>query len=192
VPDGAERTCVVCRTALPRERGLRIVLGPDGEPALDFRGRLPGRGAWVCWTGDCLRGVTARGVLDRAFKQRVAIPVADPPWPLAEVLAFRQKRQRELIALGAKSGDVRSGGNVVRALLQKGWPRFLLLANDAGTTVRADWERRAAGHGVPVHALLLTSEEVGAAVGRDGPRSVLGCGAGPLARSLADELQRTR
>lgn len=41
------RTCVVGRDEHPREALLRLVASPDGEVVVDFRGNLPGRGAWI-------------------------------------------------------------------------------------------------------------------------------------------------
>lgn len=41
------RRCVLCRTSLPQADLLRFVLG-EGAYQFDDRGRLGGRGTWVC------------------------------------------------------------------------------------------------------------------------------------------------
>ncbi len=189
---GATRTCVVCRCHLDQDDGYRVVLGPDGSPAIDFRRKLPGRGAWVCSSLECLRGLGERGRLNRAFKQPVPIPrvEGDEPWPLPQVGAWRQRRQRELVAAAFGAGQARSGSNVVQGLLQSGWAEGLVLAADAGETVAGDWTRKARGYELPLLRSLLTSAELGAAMGRDGLRSVIALGSGPAARALALELKR--
>ena len=190
---GATRTCVVCRRHLDQEDGVRVVLGPDGTPALDLRRKLPGRGAWVCWQDACLTGLGQRGCLSRAFKQNVPIPApsdAGEPWPLGQVRAWRKRRQRELVSAGVGAGQIRSGASVVQSLVQSGWAHDLALASDAGATVAADWGRKAKGYELPLHRLVLTAEELASAMGRDGLRSVLALGPGPAARALALELKR--
>ena len=42
-----ERTCVATRDKADQSELIRLVLGPDGRVVVDYRGRLPGRGAWV-------------------------------------------------------------------------------------------------------------------------------------------------
>ena len=187
-----ERTCVVCRATVTPDDALRVVLGPDGAPALDFRRKAPGRGAWVCWTRDCLGGLGKRGRLNRAFSTDVPIPAArdGKEWPLAPVGEWLERRQRELVALGSRTGQVRSGSNVVLGLLRKGWPLSLVLAKDAGATVAEDWQRKARGYELPLHRTLLSADAIGAAMGRTGPRSVLALGPGPAARALGLELKR--
>lgn len=190
---GAERTCVVCRRHLDQEDGYRVVLGPDGSPALDFRRKLPGRGAWVHSSPECLPGLGERGRLSRAFKQPVPTPEASDdgtPWPVALVREWQRRRQRELVANGFGAGQVRAGSNVVQGLLQSGWAQELVLSADAGETVASDWQKKARGYELPLHRSLLTSAELGAAMGRTGVRSVAALGPGPAARALALELKR--
>jgi hypothetical protein len=190
---GAARTCVVCRKHLDQEDGVRVVLAPDGSPALDLRRKLSGRGAWVHWREKCLAGLGQRGCLSRTFKQNVPIPGPSSdgePWPIGQVRKWQRRRQRELVAAGVGAGHVRSGSNVVMSLVQSGWALDLALASDAGTTVAADWGRKAKGYELPLHRSALTAEELGAATGRSGLRSILALGAGPAARALALELKR--
>ncbi len=55
------RMCVGCREMKPKRELIRVVRAPDGTVSLDESGRKPGRGAYVCRCGDCLK---------RAIKQR--------------------------------------------------------------------------------------------------------------------------
>lgn len=61
------RQCVGCREMKPKRELIRVVRAPDGAVSLDFQGKLPGRGAYVCPAVACLtRAKKVRG-LERAF-----------------------------------------------------------------------------------------------------------------------------
>ena len=49
-----QRQCVGCREMKEKRELIRVVHSPEGEIALDFKGKLPGRGAYVCPDGACL------------------------------------------------------------------------------------------------------------------------------------------
>lgn len=61
------RTCVACRKRASRDELLRVVL-QDGRLIADDRAVLPGRGAWVHPTAQCLNRAVSRGVFPRALK----------------------------------------------------------------------------------------------------------------------------
>ena len=39
----------------PKKELIRVVKSPEGEVSLDFKGKKPGRGAYVCPDAECLR-----------------------------------------------------------------------------------------------------------------------------------------
>ena len=189
----ATRTCVVCREKLEQDDGLRVVLAPDGTAALDFRQKLPGRGAWVHWTLSCMEQLGQRGRLSRAFKTNVRLPDPDEgqmAFPMGPVRRWLERRQRELLGLGQRAGQVKSGSNVVLGMVRKGQAEYLVLARDAGETVARDWTNKARGYELPLYRSLLGAAELGDTLGKPGVRSVLAAGAGPLARALQLELKR--
>ena len=47
------RQCVGCREMMPKNQLIRIVRSPEGEISLDFRGKAPGRGVYVCPNAEC-------------------------------------------------------------------------------------------------------------------------------------------
>jgi hypothetical protein len=51
---------------------IRAVRSPEGEITLDFKGKKPGRGAYVCPQAECLRKARKSRALERAFS--AAIP----------------------------------------------------------------------------------------------------------------------
>ena len=66
------RQCLGCREMTPKKELLRVVRSPEGEVTLDFRGKAPGRGAYVCRNTDCLKKAIKSRALERAFG--VSIP----------------------------------------------------------------------------------------------------------------------
>ena len=47
---------------------IRVVRSPEGAVSLDFRGKLPGRGAYVCPAAACLTRARKSKALERAFE----------------------------------------------------------------------------------------------------------------------------
>ena len=65
------RRCVSCREIRHKSEFLRIVKNPAGEIALDFTGKAPGRGAYLCKTEKCAADNLKRRKLDKPFKTKV-------------------------------------------------------------------------------------------------------------------------
>ncbi len=61
-----ERQCVGCRTKKPKRELIRVVRSPEGAVSLDT-GRLPGRGAYLCRSAECLKRARKSRALERAF-----------------------------------------------------------------------------------------------------------------------------
>ena len=61
------RQCVGCREMKPKKELIRVVRSPEGQVSLDFRGKLPGRGAYVCPNPACLAKAKTSTALERAF-----------------------------------------------------------------------------------------------------------------------------
>ena len=66
------RQCLGCREMKPKKELLRVVRSPEGEVTLDFRGKAPGRGAYVCRDMACLKRAIKSRAIERAFA--VSIP----------------------------------------------------------------------------------------------------------------------
>ena len=65
------RQCLGCREMKPKRELIRVVRSPEGEISLDFRGKAPGRGAYLCKDGDCLKKAVKGKSLERAFSSRI-------------------------------------------------------------------------------------------------------------------------
>jgi len=46
---------------------IRAVRSPEGEVSLDFKGKKPGRGAYICHSEECLKRAIKSKALSRAF-----------------------------------------------------------------------------------------------------------------------------
>ena len=66
-----QRQCVGCREMKDKKSLLRVVKSPEGEVSLDFGGKKPGRGAYVCHSVDCLRKARKSRALERAFEAAI-------------------------------------------------------------------------------------------------------------------------
>ena len=66
-----QRQCVGCREMKDKRALIRVVRSPEGEISLDFHGKKPGRGAYVCPHADCLRRARKSRALERAFSAQI-------------------------------------------------------------------------------------------------------------------------
>lgn len=71
------RQCVGCREMRPKKELVRVVKSPEGEISLDFRGKAPGRGAYLCPNSDCLRRAIKSRALERNFDCQIPQGVYD-------------------------------------------------------------------------------------------------------------------
>ena len=56
-----------CGEMKPKKELIRVVKSPEGEVSLDFKGKKPGRGAFVCPQAECLKRARKARALERAF-----------------------------------------------------------------------------------------------------------------------------
>ena len=80
-----QRQCVGCREMKDKKALLRVVRSPEGAVSLDFGGKKPGRGAYVCHNVECLKKARKSRALERAFE------MALPP----EVFAALEDQMKE-------------------------------------------------------------------------------------------------
>ena len=71
------RQCLGCRTMHPKRELIRAVRSPAGEITLDFKGKAPGRGAYLCPNPDCLKKARKARALERAFGCDIPAEVYD-------------------------------------------------------------------------------------------------------------------
>ncbi|MBQ7387427.1 MAG: YlxR family protein [Clostridia bacterium] len=49
------RRCVGCGEHFPKNTLIRVLRTPEGEITLDLRGKMSGRGAYICKSAACLK-----------------------------------------------------------------------------------------------------------------------------------------
>ena len=72
-----QRQCVGCRVMKDKRELIRVVKSPEGEVSLDFHGKKPGRGAYLCPSAECLRRARKTRALERAFSAPIPPEVCD-------------------------------------------------------------------------------------------------------------------
>ena len=66
------RQCLGCREMKPKKELIRVVRSPEGELLIDFKGKKPGRGAYVCPDAACLAKAKKTKAIERAFDTPVS------------------------------------------------------------------------------------------------------------------------
>ena len=72
-----QRQCVGCREMKDKKALIRVVRSPEGNISLDFKGKMPGRGAYVCPDPACLKKARKSRALERAFDMAIPPEVYD-------------------------------------------------------------------------------------------------------------------
>lgn len=183
---GSRRTCVACRHEDERDALVRLVRSPEGEVVVDYRGKLPGRGAWLHATSSCVSVIEGqRGRLQRALDGEIVD---------AAILEQMRARVREAtfdgLSMGAASGALVGGHDLLSAALREGRVVAVILANDASDRT-VDALRRIAPEDVAFTVVPLGRDELGARIGR-GARAAVGVLPSRANTHLLRQLQRLR
>lgn len=178
------RTCVACREKTDPGDLVRLALAPDGTAVVDFRGKLPGRGAWV--HAGCLATIEAKpGMLKRSFK--VLVPSAD--W----TGAYRDAVIRALedgLSLGQSGGALVGGNHMLTLALRDDAIEEVVLAADIAVGSEKKL-RAAASDRVQFTRIHLGTGALGDRIGK-GPRAALGIRRSRAAIHLQRQLRRLR
>ncbi len=175
--------CVVTRERHPQDELVRLVLAPDGSVAVDYRARLPGRGAWVLPRRAELEKLERRpGMLTRHLG-----PDLDGGGLLEQVRAANLRATLDALTLAMRAGVLVGGKDGVRGALASDKALAVVLASDCSPRLAEDLRRRAEPK--LVVELPLDSNALGARVGK-GARSALALLRSKPGRKLLRELHR--
>ena len=72
-----QRQCMGCRERKSKREMIRVVRGTDGTVHLDFGGKAPGRGAYLCPNHECLKKAMKANSLGRALEIEIPQSVYD-------------------------------------------------------------------------------------------------------------------
>jgi len=65
------RMCLGCNEMKPKMELIRVVKSPEGEISLDFKGKAPGRGAYICRSTDCLEKARKARRFEKSFSCKI-------------------------------------------------------------------------------------------------------------------------
>jgi hypothetical protein len=170
-----------------RSRLVRYVRAPDGTVLVDYREKLPGRGAYTCLNSECIRQAVSRRQFDRAFRS-ACLPVAADELR-QKLIAELYERLTALLGMARKSSQIISGGSQVLAALDR--PERLqvvILADDVSAGVAEKVVGKAGSRALS--CLRFSSKAgLGQLLGR-GERSVTALIKGRLAETFLSEWQK--
>lgn len=183
----AQRTCLGCRQVREQAELIRFVCSPDGQVLVDYRGRLPGRGAYACPKRECIDQLLRRQQFNRAFRRECA-PVSGDDLLEAIRLAMLEK-MKNLLGMARKSGQSTAGSNAVLAAFDRsGTPAVVVFAEDVSAGVAEKVERKARHHAAEC-LKMLDKATLGRLSGRS-ECSVLALAGGALAEAFLLEWKR--
>lgn len=172
------RTCVGCgRHDVPEEL-VRVVLGPDGQVAIDLAGGSFGRGAWVHASPACVTKAAPRG-LSRSFRATLEV---SPAALAAAVAEAADRRVEGLLSSALRSRRAVFGGDAVTEGLASGEVALVVVARDAAAAAGLPAVSEAVAKGRAV--AWGTKARLGSLAGR-ADVAVLGIESGKLAETIA-------
>ena len=184
---GPQRTCVGCLESKNPAQLVRYAVAPDGALLVDYRHRLPGRGAYTCIDLQCLKVAVERNQFQRSFKGNCN-KVDFQALRQALSVAVLQKIVN-LLGMGRKSGQIISGSNSVLAELKRpGSLALVIMTEDISFSIAEKIRHLCARQQVKCNQ-RLSKEELGRILGKS-ERSVVAVESGKLADAILFELQR--
>lgn len=162
------------------------MLDPDGNLFPDVSKKLPGRGAYTCFSKNCLESALKKRQFSRSFKTEVRI--SSDSGLIVLVLRLLEERIISTIALANKAGRAVSGSDKVMEALKKGETFILILAEDIAVESRAKFMALAQKAGVDTYSFSI-KERLGSPLGKD-IRTAVAVHKGSFAESLQTDLKR--
>lgn len=182
-----QRTCLGCRAARRKDDLLRFVIAPDGALVPDVLAKLPGRGAYTCFSRECVTKAVTRRQFSRAFRGEVKVPLAEEL--VAQIAERLEDRLASYLALANKAGKVVSGSDmVVERLRRGGGVGVVLLAGDISADIGEKVAHLADREGVPC-LRFLDKDRFGGLLGK-GLRSVVAILGSGFVPSILKEAER--
>lgn len=182
-----QRTCLGCRQVKDQDSLVRVVRSPDNDILVDLRGRLPGRGAYVCNDRECVEQAVRKQQFNRAFRKECnQVSTEDLLTAIRQgVLGYLTN----LLGMARKSANFIAGSNAVMDALNRNTAlAVILLATDISPQIGEKIRRKAGFRNIKVLE-LFDKEELGRILGR-AERSVVGLPDGKLADAFLKDLQR--
>lgn len=156
-PRGRTRTCVGCGEHVATAKSadlVRLVLGPDGEVAVDARGGAFGRGAHVHARPACLERAVKGGLARSTKGKALGVLVEDGSrlplhaGSLARAIQEAMDRRIEgLFAAAVRSRQLTFGADSVTGACERREAELIVVARDAAAAAELTEVRRAVAEG---------------------------------------------
>ena len=183
-PHRGFRSCVGCRGRSEPAELLRLVCDPEGRVLIDRKGKAPGRGAYLCYSSECIERALRTKSLERALRRGIK-PLKSEEL-VTSVVSMLDERIIAHLSIGKTAGWIRSGMDVLERCRRQ--VKMFVLAED----VAADSDRRIRGWGRSTGATVVDYKDrfvLGATQGQP-ERVALGVVDSPLASRLSNEFHR--
>jgi predicted RNA-binding protein YlxR (DUF448 family)/ribosomal protein L7Ae-like RNA K-turn-binding protein len=158
---GPRRQCAGCAKRDSADDLLRIVLGEEGELAVDLADSRFGRGSHVHASKECMQKAL-RGGFAKVFKTKVEGTVE----LLGEQIVIAADRRIEGLLAGARRGKLAiAGADVVREAYREGNAALVIVACDAAAATKHPEIQEAVAEGKAI--AWSNKQRLGAIFGRD-------------------------
>jgi predicted RNA-binding protein YlxR (DUF448 family) len=67
-----QRMCTGCMEMKPKKELIRVVRSKEGEVSMDLVGKKPGRGAYICKSGECLAKAFKTKRLEKNLETKIS------------------------------------------------------------------------------------------------------------------------
>ena len=189
IAKSTQRTCIACRQAQDKKELIRFVVAPSGEVLVDYRQRLPGRGAYTCSTLECLQGAITKNAFQRSFKGKCSV-VTFAELKRQLQIAIDQKIIG-LIGMARKSGQITAGTNAIIEKMRKSNSlAIVIMATDISPSIGSKIDGLISKNKI-YGVKLYTKQAIGQLLGKE-ERSAIGIPVGKLAASMLIELHQHR
>ncbi|MBQ3053872.1 MAG: DUF448 domain-containing protein [Clostridia bacterium] len=187
-----QRRCVGCMVSKDKPQVLRVVKNKEGEILFDIKGKLEGRGAYVCKSTECLEKAIKTNALKRALKSEI---------PQEIITLLREEISRKdfieanddnllkiwgLLGLCAKAGKLSYGDSGVYEAVTKGKAELVILAQDCGKNTSEKFQILCKEKNTKI-ITLSQKKDIGKAVGKD-EKAVISVNDTGFAKSLLEKL----
>lgn len=65
------RKCIGCNEMKPKKEMIRVVRSPEGNVSMDLRGKVSGRGCYVCPRSECLNAAIKGKRIENALETEI-------------------------------------------------------------------------------------------------------------------------
>lgn len=155
---------------------------------VDYRGKLPGRGAYTCVDSDCITSALRRGGFERSFKG-VAVKAPSAERLVDDLVAQSRQRIVSLLGMARKAGIAVSGSSlVIKMLGGSESPLLVVVAEDISDAIGAKIAAKAEATGTDCFR-VLDKGSIGRVLGK-GERSAVAFEKSSLAETIKSEILR--